>query len=465
MLICVEFGQKRNGEGCNNHKGKNEKHICTSLLSEYEKSAVETVAKKWNWCITDRNKSVTHLIVKTTEQDFRLASRTLKYLMAMAMRIWIVSFDWVSASLDAGTLLPEAGFEVTGYILREQTFYELWANEISFVKYPLFSGWHIQIEGTCTFTTQEDIRCLTTLAGASNDHCMCPEYNKSVLVMLHEKNEKPILTAPSHHTFDIVSYMWFFDSISNRNILPLSKYLIFQQKSVKIDKKKTATINPVKRSKTAGHSKKTDDTRNSDDSDSYKPSDCDSDSDSASMSSDLTDNNFNKLTRANHSTGKSEKRGITLPSASHNEKGKVIHDKRHACYFCSIVITNIFRHYRDNHGDELVVKNIIFSEGTKRDRGFEKLRLMGDFNYNCSVLECGTGELILVRRPSKLRVKLFSHDDFLPCRHCLGFFLRTELWRHVRTCKYRDEGAEQSTFAKHQKDGKHLIAPVLYSSL
>ncbi|CAK8673362.1 unnamed protein product [Clavelina lepadiformis] len=54
---------------------------------------------------------ITHLIVKT--QDSR-CDRTLKYLQAIASKIWIVSIIWVTQSLKQRTLLPEEEFEVLG---------------------------------------------------------------------------------------------------------------------------------------------------------------------------------------------------------------------------------------------------------------------------------------------------------------------------------------------------------------
>ena len=36
------------------------------------------------------------------------------------------------------------------------------------------------------------------------------------------------------------------------------------------------------------------------------------------------------------------------------------------------------------------------------DLAFEKLRLLGDYQHNCNVLDLGEGELIVVRRPKEV---------------------------------------------------------------
>jgi len=40
-------------------------------------------------------------------------------------------------------------------------------------------------------------------------------------------------------------------------------------------------------------------------------------------------------------------------TATRNPKsGGVVHDKRHACYYCDMVVTNIGRHYQEMHHKE-----------------------------------------------------------------------------------------------------------------
>lgn len=62
----------------------------------------------------------------------------------------------------------------------------------------------------------------------------------------------------------------------------------------------------------------------------------------------------------------------------------------------------------------------------------EKLRLKGNYKHNCSVIKCGSGEIIPVRSPSSP----VDPADYVPCLFCLGFFFKKELWRHCKTCKF-----------------------------
>lgn len=70
----------------------------------------------------------------------------------------------------------------------------------------------------------------------------------------------------------------------------------------------------------------------------------------------------------------------------------------------------------------------------------EKLRLLGNYHHNLTVLEVGKGELIVSRCPST--TKRCNPNDFLPCAHCLGFRRRQELWKHVKSCKFKSKNVQ-----------------------
>jgi hypothetical protein len=70
-----------------------------------------------------------------------------------------------------------------------------------------------------------------------------------------------------------------------------------------------------------------------------------------------------------------------------------------------------------------------------RERTLDALRNEGDFLYNIEVLKnpCDRRELIVSRRPEKgVHVKA----DYLPCKHCLRFYVKGDLWRHGQRCKF-----------------------------
>ena len=144
--------------------------------------------------------------------------------------------------------------------------------------------------------------------------------------------------------------------------------------------------------------------------------------------------------------------------ATSTQSGGIVHDKLHACYFCCKLVTNIWRHYEQVHSKESEVEKILAlpTDDSHRNREIVQLRLLGDYYHNLNVLQTKRGHLVVVRRPTDVTV---DYSDFLPCTSCRGFFLRTELWRHVRKCQF----AEPESCKRCQKDAQLLIAPVIYS--
>lgn len=105
--------------------------------------------------------------------------------------------------------------------------------------------------------------------------------------------------------------------------------------------------------------------------------------------------------------------------------------------------TKIGRHLEAKHGSEKLLLNLSQLDKNKnkkeRDIILDQVRLLGDFYHNVKVLKNG-GELIVCRRPSpgqKLSASMFG-----PCKHCLGFFHKAELWRHARNCSYQGSATE-----------------------
>ncbi|XP_064629185.1 uncharacterized protein LOC135488486 [Lineus longissimus] len=69
---------------------------------------------------------------------------------------------------------------------------------------------------------------------------------------------------------------------------------------------------------------------------------------------------------------------------------------------------------------------------------------MGNFNHNIKVLQLGTGELIVARRPTVERYA----EEYLPCLHCLVFIHEDEVWRHTNKCPFnsrvgKEDGDEE----------------------
>ena len=91
----------------------------------------------------------------------------------------------------------------------------------------------------------------------------------------------------------------------------------------------------------------------------------------------------------------------------------------------------------------------------QKDR-LDRLRNMGDFQHNIDVLCKGEGQLIVGRRVSD---GTFGAGDFLPCKFCLVFFSKKELWRHVVHCDFRlTPLASASGDASVQRAGVMLLS-------
>lgn len=79
--------------------------INCSGLSVEEKLNVMNFAlriREVKFCSGDVDSSTTHLVVKaiSTPEGYRCVNRTLKYMKAMARRLWVVSYDWIVKSFE-----------------------------------------------------------------------------------------------------------------------------------------------------------------------------------------------------------------------------------------------------------------------------------------------------------------------------------------------------------------------------
>ena len=123
-----------------------------------------------------------------------------------------------------------------------------------------------------------------------------------------------------------------------------------------------------------------------------------------------------------------------MPVAAKDVDGNRIYDKLHFCLFCCNGIQKIGRHLQTKHRDEDEVKKLCdLSQKTKHLR-IDALRYHGDFYHNVKVLKLG-GQLVVWRRPNKTAG--VSYKDYIPCKICLAFVTKAEMWRHVKSCEHR----------------------------
>ena len=150
---------------------------------------------------------------------------------------------------------------------------------------------------------------------------------------------------------------------------------------------------------------------------------------------------------------------VSLRCVQRNKNKTRSYDKRQACYYCQKLYSKIARHYVQQHDREREVRIALsFPKGSpNRKKHLEKLRLLGNYHHNLRVLQSKQGELIVSRRPSTSNK--CNPNDFLPCSHCLGFIRRQELWKHVKSCKFKPEDMETPKYQKVQEKSKLLLYP------
>ena len=113
-------------------------------------------------------------------------------------------------------------------------------------------------------------------------------------------------------------------------------------------------------------------------------------------------------------------------------------ERSHVCLFCKKPQKKVRRHQTSQHKSESqVAKAMAMETAQEPDLAFAKLRLLGEDQYNCDVLDLGEGELIVVRMPKEVQEGIAA--NFLPCPSCMGFFMASELLRHQQNCPHRSQ--------------------------
>ncbi|XP_071647548.1 uncharacterized protein [Temnothorax longispinosus] len=118
------------------------------------------------------------------------------------------------------------------------------------------------------------------------------------------------------------------------------------------------------------------------------------------------------------------------------EKSNVI-TKHNYCYFCLKLQTQISRHLETVHRNEPEVKKFaVLPKGNpERKKIIDIIRKNGNFKFN-TMSENNNGKLIVCRRPNAKYNK--SATDFIACAKCKGFFAKTTIRHHSRSCLKTD---------------------------
>jgi hypothetical protein len=127
-------------------------------------------------------------------------------------------------------------------------------------------------------------------------------------------------------------------------------------------------------------------------------------------------------------------------------KGQRDWSRKHTCFLCSKSICDLPRHLEKKHKDNCLVQEALSKPKKSKER-LQCWRIMsnkGAFKHNIKARDVG-GELQVKRRIANKKP-----DEYSPCPHCYGYYLKKDLWRHTKKCKTSTFGASgcQSSISK-----------------
>ena len=167
----------------------------------------------------------------------------------------------------------------------------------------------------------------------------------------------------------------------------------------------------------------------------------------------------------NHAAVSAVRKEIIVKSSNTVDK-KRAWDKRNYCLYCEKPFAKVARHLEDIHSKEAAVMAIMALQKSKQDgketanikkkmrqQKFDDLRNKGNFNHNIEVLKEGYGELIVKRCPPGN----VAYTEFLPCGHCLNFYSRKDLHRHVKKCPKRTSSSNCVPTRRVQSKARMLL--------
>ena len=128
---------------------------------------------------------------------------------------------------------------------------------------------------------------------------------------------------------------------------------------------------------------------------------------------------------------------------TNNEDGVRKYDKKQYCLYCGLAQSRLIRHLQNKHSNEREVIEITNTKDKgKKSQLMTKVRNTGNHLHNCEVLRQGSGDFLVTYRP---KYAADAHQ-YRPCEDCLGYFVKTELWRH--NCTFRSSNTRTGRVAE-----------------
>ncbi|XP_072015345.1 uncharacterized protein [Amphiura filiformis] len=145
--------------------------------------------------------------------------------------------------------------------------------------------------------------------------------------------------------------------------------------------------------------------------------------------------------------------GVSVMSTS-NTKDERSYDKPAYCFVCSKPQKKLPVHIKQHSNDPVVAKFLALTQGPEKDSMWIKMRNYGNHIHNYHVLEKGEGELIVVYRPSHE----VSPAHYTPCPDCLGYYSKTEFYKHrCKLTKLSEKDEEKRR--QRVREGQLLLPP------
>jgi len=171
-----------------------------------------------------------------------------------------------------------------------------------------------------------------------------------------------------------------------------------------------------------------------------------SDSEATTHITEYTDNdvyNENEDTAAG-SDGNDSEEDETRPAVKVRKRS---YDRLSCCFYCKKILKRkMLRHLTNVHANEAEIAEVLACKDKKRRiLGITQLTNLGNFNYNCKVIEAGEGDLIIGRVTKKNMSLQQIIDAYLPCAYCFVFYMKSDLWRHVNKCRFKPSEDDTST--------------------
>ena len=131
--------------------------------------------------------------------------------------------------------------------------------------------------------------------------------------------------------------------------------------------------------------------------------------------------------------------------------------RRNCCFYCGKYLTRISRHMLTHGSEKEIIDIFAIKDEKKRAHYLKGLKLKGNYRHNTECLEKGEGKLLVMRSPKSLN----DATKYLPCSYCYGFVAKRELFKHCKTCPFRQK---EFVVSNPISQGKLLLLPHLKCS-